>query len=64
MPQHSDMNQVTAPIDLAAKMAEEQQASILSRILGPQRQQRQAQLDGQPADPLIQEIVAQMDQEV
>lgn len=64
MPEHSSMNQIMAPIELALKMAEEQQASILSRILGPERQQRHAQIDGQPAEPLIREIVAQMDQEV
>jgi hypothetical protein len=66
MPEHNPtgMNQVTAPIDLALRMAEEQQSSILSRILGPERQQRHAQLYGQPAEPVIEQIVAEMDQEV
>lgn len=53
----NDTNQVQSPVDIAQQMLSGTQEIIFNSILGPQRQERVERIGNQPADPVIDSVL-------
>jgi hypothetical protein len=60
MPKENAVNLVFGPIEVAAKVHEDQQTRILSFIQGPQQQTRRTMVGGQPVDNVVERVLQRL----
>jgi translation initiation factor 2 alpha subunit (eIF-2alpha) len=63
MPNPNGINQVKAPVDIAAEMYTQQMNMAVGQILGPERRTRFQRMGDLPAEPILEAVTRMVPKE-